>query len=68
MAEMKKNDEEIDAMLDVALDKIEKLKHHAEDIGAEIANQDKHIKRVTSHVDRARDNLDKRNSDMANLL
>ena len=41
---------------------------HAQDIDSEINMQRKKIKQVTAHVERARENLEKRNSEMAGLL
>ena len=65
---MKKNDEEIDGLLDIAIQKLDILKFHAQDINTAVNAQEKSLKKVNAHVDRARQNLDKRNSEMADLL
>jgi len=44
------------------------LKFHAQDIHTEIETQGKSLKKVGAHVEKARSNLDKQNSEMANLL
>ena len=55
-------------MLDEAILKIDRLGLHAEDINLEVNMQAKKLKQVNAHVQRARENLDKRNSEMASLL
>ena len=68
LEEMRRNDDEIDGMLDEALLKIDRLGLHAQDINLELNIQQKKLKAVNSHVERARESLDKRNSEMAGLL
>lgn len=55
--QFKQTDEEIDQMLDVILDQLDRLKLQAQDIGKEIATQKVLIKKVNNHVGRARDGL-----------
>ena len=68
LEEMRKNDEEIDGMLDEGLLKIDRLGLHAQDINLELKLQEKKLKAVNTHVEKARESLDKRNSEMASLL
>ena len=68
LEDMKRNDEEIDEMLDEAIKKIDRLGMHAQDINVEVNIQAKKLKQVNAHVDKARENLDKRNSEFASLL
>ena len=68
LAEMQSNDQEIDNMLDGVITKLDQLKFHAEDIHEAIDTLEKRLKRVGPNVERARQNLQKRNGEMASLL
>lgn len=62
--QFKQTDEEIDQMLDVILDQLDRLKLQAQDIGKEISTQKVLIKKVNNHVGRARDGLVKQQSEL----
>ena len=68
LAQFRKNDEEIDGMLDDVIQQLDVIKGHAEDITGEINKQEKLIKNVTQHVDEARGGLELQNNEFHNLL
>lgn len=68
MKKFEENDAEIDEMLDVVIDQIDKLKLHAEGIGTHIRNQKDLLVKLNSKAERARINLQKRSSALQNVL
>mmetsp|Transcript_17253 Transcript_17253/g.16458 ORF Transcript_17253/g.16458 Transcript_17253/m.16458 type:complete len:133 (+) Transcript_17253:620-1018(+) len=62
------NDQEIDKMLDEFLEIAKKLKLHAEGISDEIGRQQHIIKQLNSKAEKARKNLEKRNSALQGVL
>ena len=65
---MKQNDEEIDELLGQAIEKLDRINMHAQDINTAVDAQSKQLKKVSAHVDRAREGLDKQNSQLTKLL
>ena len=59
---------EIDDMLDQVITQVEKLKLHAEDIGTEIRSQKDIVRKLNSKAEKARINLQKRDSALQGVL
>ena len=62
------NDEEIDEMLDVVIDQLDRIKMQAENINLEIDTQGKLLRRVGDKAEKARQGLEKKNSRLGDLL
>ena len=65
---MKQNDEEIDELLGHAIEKLDRIGMHAQDINTAVNQQTRKLKEVNDHVDRARAGLDKQNSELSSML
>ena len=68
LAKFQQNDEEIDAMLDVVIDQLDRIKLQAQNINIEIDTQAKLLRRVGDKAEKARAGLEKKNSRLAGLL
>ena len=68
LAKFQQNDEEIDSMLDVVIDQLDRIKLQAQNINIEIDTQAKLLRRVGDKAEKARAQLEKKNSRLAGLL